>query len=217
MNATRIKGIIFDFDGTLADTLPLCIVSFQQMFERITGKAYTKEEIVKYFGRAEEGIILTLAPDQYDECMREYVATYKNNHHMCAEVFTGIREILEMIRSKNLKMALITGKGQHTIEVSLEYLGLREYFEFVEPGDPDKSIKTECLKKIADLWKLDSSEIAYIGDQPSDIKDSKMAGATAVAVSWATTSDHANLQEHSPDLLFRTTDEFMSWLAKIGG
>ncbi len=209
---TNLKGIIFDFDGTLADTLPLCILSFQQAMEKITGKKYSEAEITEHFGKSEEGIIARLISDRQEEALWEYVETYKNNHYMNSEMFPGMPQILEFLKKANIKTSLITGKGQHTIRASLEYLELTKYFEYVEHGHPDKGIKAECITKIAGMWDIKSSEIAYIGDQPSDIAESKEAGAIAVAVSWAKTSDHNELMRHNPDFLFSNTNDFYEWI-----
>jgi len=208
-----LKGIIFDFDGTLADTLPLCILSLQQSFEKITGKKYTEAQITEHFGKCEEGIIARLLPDRHDEALWEYVETYRNNHRMNPDLFSGIPQLLEFLKRQNIKTALITGKGQHTIRVSLEYLDITQYFEYVEHGHPDRSIKAECIEKIAGLWNLKPSEIAYIGDQPSDIIESKKAGAVAVAVSWAKTSNHNELMQYNPHFLFSDTNEFHEWIS----
>ena len=211
----NLQGIIFDFDGTIADTLPICIMSFQQTFERVMGKQFTTEEVYSYFGRSEEGIIKEIAPNHYDECLEAYMEIYRNNHHLCPNVFDGMIDILESISDSGLKMALITGKGPNAIKISLDYLNLNKYFEYVEAGDASGSIKTQCINKIANLWEIDHSTIAYVGDQPSDIIDSKKANAKAIAVSWAKTSNHIELQKHNPDLLFDNVQRFKEWLNTI--
>ncbi|HSA07570.1 MAG TPA: HAD hydrolase-like protein [Candidatus Gastranaerophilales bacterium] len=208
----KLKGIIFDFDGTLADTLPVCILSFQQAFERVTGIKYSEKEITQYFGRSEEGIVAALAPDDYDKTLKTYIETYKKNHYLCPDLFDGIIEVLDELVKKKFKIALITGKGKHTIDIALESMNIKKYFEYVEHGHPEKSIKAECIDKISKLWKLNTAEVAYIGDQPADIIDCKTAGAFSIAVSWAKTSNYNKLLKHSPDLLFCEINQFKYWI-----
>lgn len=211
----NLKGIIFDFDGTLADTLPICILSFQQALHKVTGIKYTESQITSYFGKSEEGIIQTLAPNNYDETLKIYLETYKNNHYLCPYPFDGMIEALNMIKNKGYKMALITGKGKNAIDIALDYMNLKEYFEFVEFGHPEKSIKTESIIKIAGLWNIKPSNIAYIGDQSSDIIESKKAGAYSIAVSWAKTSNHSELLKHEPDFIFSKIEDFKNWLLQL--
>lgn len=210
----NLKGLIFDFDGTLADTLPLCILSFQQAFEGITGKKYDEETIVRHFGKSEEGIVRAILPEFYEEALNAYIQKYKDNHHLCPDVFDGIKDILDEISIRGIKTSLITGKGENTINAALEFMDLKKYFEFVEHGDPNGSVKTKAIKKIAGLWGMDTSKIAYIGDQPSDIIESKEAGAVSIAVSWARTSNYELLKSYSPDFIFTDVQEFKNWLGK---
>lgn len=208
----RLKGIIFDFDGTLADTLPLCILSFQEAMYKVTGIRYSESDITQHFGKSEEGIISILAPHCYENALDTYIETYEKNHHLCPDVFDGIREILDELAANNVNTALITGKGRHTIDVALDYMGLKKYFEYVEHGDPNGSVKTKCIRTISGLWGLHPSGLAYVGDQPSDIKESKAAGVLSVAVSWAQTSNHTALLRHKPDMIFSEVSEFREWV-----
>lgn len=87
MGDLLIKGIMFDLDGTLGDTLPLCIVSFQKTLEVITGRKYTKEEVIRHFGKTEEGILQSLVPDKWEKAFDTYLEIYNKNHHICSDVF----------------------------------------------------------------------------------------------------------------------------------
>ena len=60
------KGIIFDLDGTIANTLPLCIEAFRKSIEPLANRALSDEEIIATFGPSEEGTIMALAPLHYD-------------------------------------------------------------------------------------------------------------------------------------------------------
>lgn len=208
----KLKGIIFDFDGTLADTLPMCILTFQQSLERITGTKFTESDIRKHFGISEEGIIASLAPQHYEAAVNEFIVTYRKNHQLCPHVFEGILDILDEIQAKGYKMALITGKGKHTIDIALEEMNLEQYFEYVEHGNTHKLVKAEGMEKILDLWELKPSEVAYVGDQPTDITESQKVGVTSIAVSWAKTSNHAELENYKPDFLFSHPSQFKEWL-----
>lgn len=65
----NIKLAIFDLDGTLADTLPLCIQAFRQSVEPLINRSVTDSEIIATFGPSEEGTIKQLAPDgRYQGC-----------------------------------------------------------------------------------------------------------------------------------------------------
>jgi beta-phosphoglucomutase-like phosphatase (HAD superfamily) len=60
--AMPIKTIIFDLDGTIADTLPLCIAAFKKSIEPLLGKEVSEQQIIATFGPSEEGTIRKLIP-----------------------------------------------------------------------------------------------------------------------------------------------------------
>ena len=59
-----LKALIFDFDGTIANTLPVCINAFKRTVEPVLGKEMSLQEVRSYFGPAEEGIFAKHFPDR---------------------------------------------------------------------------------------------------------------------------------------------------------
>ncbi len=213
----KIKAVIFDLDGTLADTLPLCIKSFQLAFEEILGVKYSESEVIKYFGQTEEGIVKSLAPDRWEECLDAYIKIYTENHDLCPAVFDGVNEILEFASNNNFKMAMVTGKGVHSVYITLDYYGIRKYFEYVETGSTTGIIKDQCMEKLLKLWQIPANQAVYLGDQPSDITSSKKAGVLPIAVTWASTTNSDLLEAENPYKIFSKTSDFKIWLEKLSG
>jgi phosphoglycolate phosphatase/pyrophosphatase PpaX len=212
----NLKAIIFDLDGTLADTLPLCIKSFQLAFEEVTGIKYPESKITQFFGQTEEGIVKSLSPDNWQKCLDTYVRIYTENHHLCPSIFDGTREILDFIKQNNFKMAMVTGKGEHSVYITLDYYGIRDYFEFVETGSNDGIIKDKCIEKILNRWQIPANQAIYVGDQPSDIVYSRKTGVLPVAVTWASTTTHIDLlKKENPYKIFEKTEDFKNWLENM--
>ena len=211
----NIKGIIFDLDGTLADTLPLCIKSFQLAFEEITGIKHPESTIIKYFGQTEEGITKSIAPECWEDCFNAYIRIYKENHHLCPAIFDGTREILDFLRENHYKIAMVTGKGKPTADISLDYFGIKNYFEFMETGSAEGVIKDKCMAKILNQWQIPANQVIYIGDQPSDITCSRKAGVLPIAVTWASTTNSELLEKENPYKIFSKTEDFKDWLEEI--
>jgi phosphoglycolate phosphatase/pyrophosphatase PpaX len=211
----KIKGIIFDFDGTLADTLPICILSFQQALLNKLGKKYTEAEIVSYFGQTEEGIMQALAEEHWEECFKEYLKVYKLNHAFCPALFDETKDLLDTVKNLGLKMAMVTGKGKHSADISLNYYKIADYFEYIETGSPKGSIKPLCMGRIIEQWGILPHESLYIGDAPTDITDSKIAGVVPVSACWASTSNISELQVLEPYKLFDKMSELKSWIKTL--
>ena len=209
----KIKAVIFDLDGTLANTLPLCIRAFRQSVEPLIQRSLSDAEIIATFGPSEEGTIMALAPSDYEQGVTDYLAFYKSLHHMCPTPFDGITEMLDILKKKGVRIAMVTGKGKHSTEISLQYFSLAHYFEIVETGSPKGARKAEGIQHILnELKDIKKEEIIYVGDAPSDIIASKKVGISVVAAAWAETAEPKKLEELEPNELFYTTKEFINWM-----
>jgi phosphoglycolate phosphatase/pyrophosphatase PpaX len=209
----KIKAIIFDLDGTLANTLPLCISAFRKSIEPLISREVSDEEIIATFGPSEEGTIDALAPDFYDKGVADYITHYTALHDMCPAVFNGMPGILETLKSKGIRTAMVTGKGRASAEISLERFGITPYFELLETGIRTGPSKPEGIKAILNVWEdLAKDEVIYIGDAPSDITACREAGIPIVAAAWAETAEPEKLIPLQPDELFYTVPEFAAWL-----
>ncbi len=210
-----IKGIIFDLDGTIADTLPLCINAFRMAIEPLAGKSITDEEIIATFGPSEEGSIIALIPEHYDKGLEDYLQFYEVLHNHCPAPFDGIIELLDYLQAHQVRIAMVTGKGGKSTEISLNQFGIKEYFTIIETGSPQGAIKAECIEKVLIEWHdLDKSEVVYLGDAPSDIIASREAGIAVISAAWAETADAEKLKPLKPDEIFYSIDDFAEWIKK---
>lgn len=210
----QTKGLIFDLDGTLADTLPLCLISFQEALENISGKRPSKEAVEKYWGYSEIGIVKKLYPQNWKIYFEEFLKIYKKNHSMCCQIFDGMKETLSLLKENSIKTALVTGKGKDSCAITLEELGIEEYFEIIETGSEIGSIKPACIRKVLDIWQFEPQEIYYIGDAVSDIKDSKEVDVKCIAAAWAKTAHIKLLEQEEPSVIFYSIEDFHLWTRK---
>ncbi len=208
-----IKGIIFDLDGTIADTLPLCINAFRMAIEPLIEKELTDEEIIATFGPSEEGTIMALAPEHYDRGLEAYLQFYEILHIHCPVPFAGITELFDYLQHHNVRLAMVTGKGEKSTAISLDQFNMQHYFSIIETGSPKGPVKAECINRVLQQWNdLDKNEVLYVGDTPSDIIASRKAGIRIVSAAWAATADTEKLLSLQPDALFYSIDELSAWL-----
>lgn len=210
----KIKAVIFDLDGTLANTLPLCIQAFRKSVEPLINRSISDAEIIATFGPSEEGTIMTLAPNHYNKGVSDYLHFYESLHEMCPVPFDGIKEILETLKNKAVHISMVTGKGKHSTDISLKYFELTHFFEIIETGSPDGARKAEGIQIILNVLKdIKSDEVIYVGDAPSDIIASRKVGVPVVAAAWADTAELEKLKELNPDELFYAIKDFKNWVA----
>ena len=143
----KIKAVIFDLDGTIADTLPLCIAAFKKSIEPLLGKKLSDEEIIATFGPSEEGTIRKLIPQQEEQGVKDYLYHYERLHGTCPVVFPGIPELLKILQDKGLQLAMVTGKGIHSTRLSLKQFDIVPYFKVLEPAHRTVPIKLMVLER----------------------------------------------------------------------
>lgn len=210
-----IKAVIFDLDGTLANTLPLCIQAFRKSVEPLINRSISDAEIIAMFGPSEEGTIMALIPNHYEKGVSDYLHFYEVLHDRCPIPFEGIKEILETLKSKKVHISMVTGKGKYSTNISLKYFDLIHFFEIIETGSPNGARKVEGIQTILKtLENVNLNEVVYVGDAASDIIASREVGVLVVAAAWADTAEPEKLKELKPDQLFYTIKDFSNWLSE---
>ncbi|MGG1880737.1 HAD family hydrolase [Paenibacillus cisolokensis] len=207
-----MKCIIFDLDGTLGNTLPLCIAAFKASIEPLAGRSLTDQEIIATFGPSEEGTVQALIPDHYDQGVEDYLKAYRELHHMCPAPFPGIAALLDQAQANQVALALVTGKGARSTEITLDLFGIRSYFRVIETGSPHGPRKVEGIQHVLQQLDVKPEDALYVGDTPSDIESSRTAGIPVAAAAWADTSDAEQLRSYHPDQLFTTIDDFKQYI-----
>jgi len=195
----KIKTIIFDLDGTIADTLPLCIAAFKKSIEPLLGSELTNQEITATFGPSEEGTIRKLIPEHEAVGVKSYLEHYKALHDMCPKPFDHIENTLEHFKLKGVNLAMVTGKGLQSAKISLEQFGLTEFFTVLEAGNPEGPDKANGIKRAMARLNADPAECIYIGDTPADILAARAAGILILSAAWAKTTDDKELLLLDPD------------------
>ena len=207
-----IQCIIFDLDGTIGNTLPLCIAAFKKSIEPLAGRTLSDQEIIDTFGPSEEGTIRALIPDHYEQGVEDYLISYRDLHVMCQTPFDGIIEVLEFAKTRNVRLAMVTGKGARSTEITLALYGIRPYFDIIETGSPMGSRKVQGITNVLEHLRLAPKESVYVGDASSDILAARKAKIPVIAAAWSNTADKKQLQALRPDELFSTVEEFKRYI-----
>ena len=215
MRELDLAGLIFDLDGTLADTLPLCFLAFRQSLRPYLGRDLSDEEIARHFGPSEEGILQRLVSDAWQTCLDAYLDTYAREHAAYSQAFVGLPEVLESLSRRGVRLGIVTGKGARSAALSLDAIGIRRYFDSVETGSAEGGVKPSAIRKIIAKWALSPSRIAYVGDQPTDVRDARHAGVLPIAAAWAKTANSLALRAEQPAFIFDTVAEFAVWMNAI--
>ncbi len=209
-----LNGLIFDLDGTLANTLPICVAAFRAVFAQLGGRSYTDEEITALFGMTEEGTIRQVLGENWRVGLDFYLREYERRHVVLTEPFAGMRELLDELHRLGIRLALVTGKGAESAEISLRVLGLRDDFEFVEVGSAEGPIKPRGLRRILGRWEFPAQQVAYVGDTGYDMQAAAGAGMVGLGAAWAATATVRQAASGGvlPAAVFSQPQDLMVWV-----
>jgi len=211
---SRFKGIIFDVDGTLTFTNQLIFDSFNHITKKYLGRSYSDDEIIALFGPTEDVILKQICKEEYQNARKDYYTYYKNNHDI-AHLYDGIKDLVIDIYKSGILLSIFTGKGRTSALITLDELGLTDYFDMIVSGDDVENHKPSPEGIIMFLSKhnLDPKEVLMIGDAPSDIIAANKCGVEIASVVWDSYAEE-EVRKLNPKNLFHSVNELRDFIFK---
>jgi len=209
----QFDGIIFDIDGTLTSTFDLIFASFNHVTDKYFGKIFTNEEIQKEFGPTEDVILKKWFKDRYDIAREDYYKFYDNKHHEMADIFPGMPDLLKQIKEKNIILATNTGKGRDSSIITLNKIGVFDYFDEIITGDEVENHKPapDGIFLFLEKYNLPKEKVLMIGDSWVDIAAAQSAGVKSAAVLYDEYSNK-DFKKYKPDYSFHTVGELSKFI-----
>ncbi len=212
-----IKAVIFDFDGTLADTLPVCFYAFQAVFKEFDNLEITSEEIKAMFGPSETGIIRgNLLNKNSDKAIELYYEKYSEKHLEVVPDNEEINDLLLNLKSAGYKLGIVTGKARRSLDISLRCLNMNDLFDVIVTGDDVDIPKPhpEGINKALTQLNIESSEAIFLGDSDADILAGKQANIHTIGVQWLPNFQSLEFSVQ-PNQIFSSINEFKQSFTKI--
>lgn len=188
---THYKGIMFDLDGTLLNTLADLADCFNYALEQ-EGYPTHNTEAFRYFvgDGAVKAVTRALPEDARNKRALMTVLTrfrehYKDHFSDKSEPFPGMIELLKTLKAKGLKLGICSNKPQALTTQCGEHF-FKGFFEPIIGQKESVPIKPDpaMLLAIANDWDLKPEEIIFVGDMPVDHKAAIGAGMKLILVDW---------------------------------
>jgi phosphoglycolate phosphatase-like HAD superfamily hydrolase len=195
-----LKVIIFDFDGTIADTVDALVLIANRLavefgYIPITQdelsilKNLTSREIIRY-----SGISLFKIPFLVKKVKSELKAKIPD-----LKPIPGIDEALMELKSQGHQLGIITSNSKDNVMEFLKRNNLEELFDFVYSGVTIFG-KTTIINNVLKQKHIKTQDVMYVGDETRDVEASKKAHIKVIAVTWGFNSQEI-LAEQKPDFL----------------
>lgn len=209
-----IDAILFDFDGTLCDTISLIVESYQHMYNKFNKRKHTAEEIIAGIGLPLEVVIGDEYPDEMQEmlaCYLEYNESITTTHF---GVFLGIVPMLQKLKAMKIPMGIVTAKRYDNMTKALRISELEQYFDCIVTKFDTEKHKPHPDPLLFGMEKLgfeDPQKVLYVGDAVFDVQAAKNGGFQSAIVGW-TQSDKEVLEKENPDYWIETPEKLISLL-----
>ena len=179
----RYRAVIFDLDGTLADTEPLVLGC---MLETINaaGHPVKREQLLRYIGPPLPVMLnrmLGLSLEQAQPIYLDYLARYRRDYMPRTAPLPGAEALLDALREANIPLAIVTNKREDAGRQTVELLGWSERFTTVIGADTAVAPKPDAAPIRLALRALDATadDAAIVGDTESDMgagRNANLAG-----------------------------------------
>ena len=188
--------ILFDFDGTLADTAPdLAAAANAQRAER--GMEPLSVDVLRPVAsqgaRGMLRVALGLLPDhaEYETVRRQFLDHYATNSTVHSRLFPGIAELLERIRAQGHAWGIVTNKATNLTRPIVEHLGLTGHCATLVCGDttPHSKPHPAPLLHAAKEAGYGADRCLYVGDDLRDVQAAHAAGMPAIAAAYGYLGD----------------------------
>lgn len=180
-----MKLIVWDFDGTLADSRPLIEAGMVHALGALGQPRARMAEWLKYVGLpVEEGIRRTFPELELDTVLKAYRSFGHADHEHLMKPFDGVSDLLLELKSRGQAMAIATSKRRVPLLRQLEGFGWTGFFDPIVTPDEVRHGKPhpESLDLILKLTGLTADDLLMVGDTPFDLDMAKAAGVPSLAV-----------------------------------
>ena len=213
------EAVLFDLDGTLADTAPDLGSVVNILLEQEGRPQKTLEMLRPYTSQGVRGLLkagfgIDATHAEYDALAQRFLDIYIQRLCLETRLFEGIPELLDRLEAMNLGWGIVTNKRMRFTDPLVKLLQLTPRTNCVVSGDTVAEAKPSPLPLHAcRLLECRPEKTLYVGDDRRDIVAGNAAGCKTVAVSYGYLGDSGPVHSWGADLVIDHPDELAEYLA----
>ena len=200
---------IFDFDGTLADSLAHAVAIFRRLAPTLGLKPFDDVAAARAMPARQLMKKLGVSYFRLPRLMRAFQAAAAEGAENL-QLQPGIAEMLALLHERGIRLGILSSNSEENIRACLRTHGVEQYFEFIF-GYPKLFGKARALRRILKAEKIPREEVIYIGDELRDLEAAKKARIDCAAVSWGWHVPEM-LEEAKPTAMLRTPADLLELL-----
>ena len=219
MLTSNIKTVLFDLDGTLADTAPDLAAALNTVLVNNGREGLPFETIrpvVSHGGQALIKLGFQIEPDhtEFESLYSALLDYYKNNIARHTRLFSGMDKVLKKIEQLGLNWGVVTNKPGWLTEPLMIALNLSHQAACIVSGDTlnERKPHPAPLLHASELAGSQANECIYIGDAERDIIAGERAGMTTLVALFGYIDENDQPQNWGSDGMIKTPQEILDWL-----
>ncbi|MGF1600401.1 MAG: HAD-IA family hydrolase [Thermosynechococcaceae cyanobacterium] len=210
-----MKLLIFDFDGTIADSLEVFIEATNHLAQRYGYPPIEAHQISKIRSLSSRELIQQIPVARWQlpfflRRLRQEVRELSPK----LQVFDGISEALIELEQEYC-LGIVTSNAKTTVENVLRGQELDPLFQFIHAGHGLLG-KARILKRLLKQYGLQPTEVIYIGDETRDIEAAQQVQLATIAVSWGF-NNRVVLEQQQPDIIIDHPSELFTAIKQFQG
>jgi phosphoglycolate phosphatase len=204
--------VIFDFDGTIADSLPAVIAVFEDLTKRRDHFTPRQVEVMRELSMP--ALMAELQVPRWKIPLLLLKGRRMIRQHMGGIVIhEGVSEVIKLLHAHGVALYILSSNSTDNVRSYLDRHKLSQYFSGVY-GGASLLGKAPRLLKLIDKEAIDVTKSWYVGDETRDVSAARSVGLTAASVTWGYNT-RAALEAKQPDVLVDTADELVIALEQI--
>lgn len=213
----NIKAVIFDFDYTLADSSKGIIECINYALRELGLTSVTTEVACETIGLSLSDTFFKLTGINNTELKESFIRFFVNRaDEIMVEmsyIFENVPDIIKLLKTKGIKLGIVSTKFRYRIETILAQHGMSELFDIIVGVEDVLSPKPdpEGLKMATERLKLHSADVLYIGDSVTDAETARRAGIAFAAVLSGVTKRDAFLN-YSGCSIHEKLEDVFEWV-----
>lgn len=207
----QYRSLVFDFDGTIADTLGETRRIFNQIAPDYGIRQVEEHELegLRHLSLKQLLEHLNIPKRRVPALIARGTGLMRGNITRL-NLIEGMGEVLVELRRHVDSFGILTSNASANVDLFLRTHGLRDHFDFIS-STSKLTGKSKHLKAIRKTFSLRAGQMLYIGDELRDVKASQKAGIPIAAVTWGFNS-RESLAAENPDHLFTHPSDFLRLL-----
>jgi phosphoglycolate phosphatase len=207
------KVVIFDFDGTIADTFSIVVEIVNSLSEEYGFQKLGIEEVAALRQRrAQELLKVFSMPLWKIPSFLFRVKELLGKQIRTVEAFDGMLPALEQLKNRGYRLGILSSNNMETVDSFLEKNHIT-MFDFVY-CEKDLFGKSRVLKNLLKQYSMDRNDVVYVGDETRDIEAAHGAKLRIVSVGWGYNTIRA-LETQKPDILIDRPSELVDSVNKL--